>query len=134
MLPELHSLTGSNETWSNISSFDISTASANPGDKGPLGEHLKGWYRIDVRVGLYGIHVGTFAGERLYNRMYKVFQQCKIGSDKDACSIRNVVDRSTDGQYHADGAIIVTVIVSEINKATQGLEDLTASKTIFWKI
>ncbi|CAN9204164.1 unnamed protein product [Alternaria alternata] len=132
LIAELHTIPGSNTTWPNISYSDISASTGN--DVETLTsqngmKHLKGWYRIDIRMGLMGTHVGTFGGERLYNRIYEVLKRCKHGSSLDDCAIHNVV-YSKDGKYATDSKLYMNILVSTINTrigGTQpgGLEDFT---------
>lgn len=137
LIAELHTIPGSNTTWPNISYSDISASTGN--DVETLTsqngmKHLKGWYRIDIRMGLMGTHVGTFGGERLYNRIYEVLKRCKHGSSLDDCAIHNVV-YSKDGKYATDSKLYMNILVSTINTrigGTQpgGLEDLTVSTSM----
>jgi hypothetical protein len=133
LLAELHDLTGLNATWSNVSYSNTSASSGNDisvlTDQNHM-KHLKGWYRVDIRLGLHGTHVGTFAGERLYNRIYEVLKHCKPGGSMDDCSIRNVVYEGSGGEYRTDSTLYINVLVSTIHTTMKGLEDLTVSATI----
>ena len=134
LLAELHDLTGLNATWSNVSYSSTSASSGNDisvlTDQNHM-KHLKGWYRVDIRLGLHGTHVGTFAGERLYNRIYEVLKHCKPGGSIDDCSIRNVVYKGSGGEYRTDSTLYINVLVSTIHTTMKGLEDLTVNVTIF---
>ncbi|KAL1798132.1 hypothetical protein ACET3X_002169 [Alternaria dauci] len=127
LIAELHAITGSNTTWPNITHSNISASTA--GDVETLTDqnkmkHLKSWYRVDIRMGLTGTHVGTFGGERLYTRMYELLKRCKNGGNLDDCVISNVV-WSNGGRYSTDSKLYLNVLLSSINTRLEGLEDLT---------
>ncbi|KAG9194016.1 hypothetical protein G6011_04051 [Alternaria panax] len=131
LMAELQTIAGSNTTWPNISYSGVGASTDN--DVETLTnqnkmKHLKGWYRVDIRMGLYGTNVGTFKGERLYNRIYELLKRCKRGASLEDCSIRNVVhnDGGDEGDtYRTDSSLYMNILESTINTRIEGLEDLT---------
>jgi hypothetical protein len=128
LLAEFDRLTATNATLSTADSDanDVSTAY----EKDYWKKHLKGWYRVDVRIGTEATHAGTFQGDRMYERLYSLLKSCVKGARINDCSILNVVYADGAKNYRTDSALILDVEHAYFNPEVPGLQDLGVSMTI----
>lgn len=124
LLAELHGFTSANTTLSTASS-DVHVA-----DVEEQWKHLKGWYRVDVRLGKGATHAGTFQQGRMYERIYSILKKCKKGSTIDDCSIRNAVFRDGDNNYRTDSALVLEIEHEYFNPDLPDLQDLGVSVAV----